>query len=690
MLYDGIQLVEGADISNLTVDSGTSFPSNPSVGELFYKTSATVGLYVYSGSAWAVVGSGGASSFTITGDVTGTIDGAPDVLTLATVNSNVGSFGTASSVPTLTVSAKGLVTAAANTSIQVTESQVTDGSLLSRNAADETITGNWTFNNAVSGATPTVDAHLATKQYVDSVASGLDPKDSVRAGTTSNITLNGAQTVDGVSLVAGDRVLVKNQSTATQNGIYVVATGAWSRSTDFDGTPSSEVSAGAFTFITEGSTNADTGWVLTTNDPITLGSTALSWAQFSASTTTPLTSMQIGYGSSVNTLTGSSQLTWDNTNRVLELGSTVSANSTTIRGMDGATLAAQLIISGGLGGGSQPGGELSLRAGRSASASGGGNTGPNLVLMGGGGGGSGGAGGVIAFFTAATNNNFVERVQIANNGAIGLGGANFGTSGQVLTSQGSGSAAVWQTAPGGVTGANTQVQFNNSGAAGASANFTWDGSALNVGTTSATGLLGNRVRSTTGTLFSGQANFSVAGFSAGTLMLSASFGDTPLAIGTGNTTQGATGAQPLILFTDNTERLRIAANGSWALASSFGTSGQVLTCQGSGAAPIWQDSANSNIPLSTTTSGTLTATDAGTAVPATGNITVPASVFSGGQVLSIYNDTATTLTITQGSGLTMRLVGTSGTGNRTLTQRGWMTVWFRSATECVVSGGGVQ
>jgi phage-related tail fiber protein len=128
-------------------------------------------------------------------------------------------------------------------------------------------------------ATPTLDTDAATKAYVDAARSGLDVKDSVRAATTANITLSGTQTIDGVSLIAGDRVLVKDQTTASGNGIYVVAAGAWSRATDADS--SAEVTSGMFTFVEEGTVNGDSGYVLTTNGAITLGTTSLAFAQFS-------------------------------------------------------------------------------------------------------------------------------------------------------------------------------------------------------------------------------------------------------------------------------------------------------------------------------------------------------------------------------------------------------------------------
>lgn len=128
-------------------------------------------------------------------------------------------------------------------------------------------------------AAPSTGTDAANKTYVDSVASGLDVKASVRAVATAPITLSGTQTIDSVALIAGDRVLVTAQASAPTNGIYVVAAGAWSRSTDAD--TSAEVTSGMFTFVTEGGTYGDSGWVLTTNDPIVLGTDPLAFAQFS-------------------------------------------------------------------------------------------------------------------------------------------------------------------------------------------------------------------------------------------------------------------------------------------------------------------------------------------------------------------------------------------------------------------------
>ncbi len=174
MLFDSVSISEGGSITNATIASGSSFPSNPNTGELFFRNdSPNDGLHVYTGTEWTLVGTGLVS-----------------------------------------------------------------------------------FDS-------------------------LNIKPAVRVATTANITLSGAQTIDGVAVVAGDRVLVKDQSNTINNGIYVVASGAWARSSDFDGSPTNEVKAGDFCFVTEGSTNADTGWVLTTNGTITIGSSALTFSQFS-------------------------------------------------------------------------------------------------------------------------------------------------------------------------------------------------------------------------------------------------------------------------------------------------------------------------------------------------------------------------------------------------------------------------
>src|SRR3990167_8091456 len=208
MLQDGLILVDSSVATNFQIQNGTSLPvSGLNVGELFFLTTGTVGLYVYTGSAWLSVGNSGSLSFQ--GDVTGSgTAGTPVTLTLANANATPGTYGSSTQIPVFSVNAKGLMTTTSSvpvSSISIDESQLTDGSILARVGSNETITGNWTFSNVVTGIDPTISTHLATKAYVDAVATGLDPKNSVRAATTANITLSGAQTIDGVSIVAGDR-----------------------------------------------------------------------------------------------------------------------------------------------------------------------------------------------------------------------------------------------------------------------------------------------------------------------------------------------------------------------------------------------------------------------------------------------------------------------------------------------------
>ena len=129
---------------------------------------------------------------------------------------------------------------------------------------------------------PTNPQDAATKVYVDSVAQGLVIKAACVAATTANITLSGTQTIDGISLTAGQRVLVKNQTLSQNNGIYAVSASAWTRTSDAD---TWDELVSAFTFIGQGTTQADSGWVCTIDAGGTLGTTPVTWAQFSGAGT---------------------------------------------------------------------------------------------------------------------------------------------------------------------------------------------------------------------------------------------------------------------------------------------------------------------------------------------------------------------------------------------------------------------
>ncbi len=171
--------------------------------------------------------------------------------------------------------------AAADTALQTTVN------LLLNTKAD--LAGN--AGQVFAVAPPTQDSHAVNKAYVDGIATGLQVKAAVAVATTDPITLAGLQTVDGVALGVGDRVLVKNQADSKANGIYVAQAGAWERATDADNSPGAEFTAGLFVFVEEGTVNAQGGFVCSdANTPgyligatpaIELGVAHINFVQFS-------------------------------------------------------------------------------------------------------------------------------------------------------------------------------------------------------------------------------------------------------------------------------------------------------------------------------------------------------------------------------------------------------------------------
>ena len=240
---------------------GTDPASGNFEGRLVYNTTTDT-IKVYTGSAFVslphtIVSGGGA--------------GIAEALTVSESNGTV----------TLTLNvadtdSAGLLPAAMWNMLTDATSDATASKLVKRDAS-----GN------AKVATPTDSAHIATKGYVDSARQGLDVKASVRVATTAAIDLStdlqAGDVIDGVTLIAGDRVLVKNQTTASENGIYVaVASGAASRSSDANGTADTgELTSGTFTFVEAGTVNFDSGFVVSTDGTITVGSTAITWTQFS-------------------------------------------------------------------------------------------------------------------------------------------------------------------------------------------------------------------------------------------------------------------------------------------------------------------------------------------------------------------------------------------------------------------------
>ncbi|KKM67506.1 hypothetical protein LCGC14_1470390, partial [marine sediment metagenome] len=173
------------------------------------------------------------------------------------------------------------------------------------------------------------------------VTAGVSSKAPVRAATTANITLSAEQTIDGVAVVADDRVLVKDQTDGIENGIYDAKSGAWVRSRDFDGTR--DVKSGPFVVVASGSAGAGTIWRITTADDITIGTTSIAFAQMTVSGASAfiLTLLDDATAAAARTTLGAGTGSLDNVveDTTPQLGGPLDTNGQLIQFSEGAAIA---------------------------------------------------------------------------------------------------------------------------------------------------------------------------------------------------------------------------------------------------------------------------------------------------------------------------------------------------------------
>jgi len=323
------------ELQNAVIQNLATAPATPSAGQIYYNTVDNQ-LYIYNGTRWEVAGNAVQSGLLANRPAAGTVDAgtifyATDTFlfyysdgstwtqtnAFGTVTAQT-SYGASSGNGSATTYARAdhtHGTPALGTAIPnaISGAAGSAGSATTPSKEDHTHAFTPSQDLAMAGhkltglGTPSADTDAANKGYVDSVAQGLDVKASVHLATATTLpaysfsasnggtltgSSNGALSIDGTVVQVADRILVKNEvsGNAPYNGIYsvtIVGSGgqAYQLVRSSDANTSAEVTDGMFTFVEQGTSLASTSWVLTTNNPITLNTTALTFAQFSGAGT---------------------------------------------------------------------------------------------------------------------------------------------------------------------------------------------------------------------------------------------------------------------------------------------------------------------------------------------------------------------------------------------------------------------
>lgn len=305
--YGPVDLIKN-ELRNAVVQNLGAAPASPLKGQLYFDSTANV-LYWYNGTAW-IGASGATPASTVTTQAIGDSPVVGTLITFAREDHKHGEppwtgvvtsdtvFGAAASLGSSVNPARGDHShgspALGTTTIGNNSPGTASAPGTQTTAAHSDHVHGWSSavssldmggNFIINVSDPVSPQHASTKNYVDNAIAGLAWKAPVRVASpaaTNFGTMSGLIPIDGVTPNAGDRILLKSQSTPSNNGIWIAAAGAWTRSTD--AATGAEL-LNAAVYVEEGTTQADTGWVCTTNAPITIGTTALTFVQFTGAGT---------------------------------------------------------------------------------------------------------------------------------------------------------------------------------------------------------------------------------------------------------------------------------------------------------------------------------------------------------------------------------------------------------------------